>query len=158
MSEQVWQFVRSCDTCARIMAPFVPRDVVLHLLPIMGMFYRWSVDLAGQFPRSKYGNYYIMVMIEHFSKWVEVVAIPTKDSYETTRVFRLYILRRYGAQAEVLTDSRTEFRGEFQEMLDEALIDHCRTLRDHPHADGLAERMVHTLKVALRKACLTSNV
>ena len=24
----------------------------------------------------------------------------------------------------------------------------------HPQSDGLAERMVHTLKVALRKACL----
>ena len=58
----------------------VPRDVVLHPLPIMGMYYRWSVFLAGPFPQSEYGNYYIMVMIEHFSKWVEVVAIPTKES------------------------------------------------------------------------------
>ena len=78
-----------------------------------------------------------MVMIEHFCKWVEVVAIPSKESCETARVFRLYVLCRYGAPAEVLTDQGTEFRGEFQEMLDEALTDH-RTSRDHPHADGLA--------------------
>ena len=57
----------------------MPRDVVLHPLPIMGMFYRWFVDLAGPFPPSEYGNDYIMVMIEHFSKWVKVVAIPTKE-------------------------------------------------------------------------------
>ena len=43
----------------------------------MGMFYCRSVDLAGLFPQSEFGNYYIMVMIEHFSKWVEVVAIRT---------------------------------------------------------------------------------
>ena len=67
---------------------FVPRDVVLHPLPIMGMFYRWFVELAGPFPQSEYGNYYIMVMIEHFSKWVEVVTIPTKESSETARDFR----------------------------------------------------------------------
>ena len=97
------------------------------------MFYRWSVVLAGPFPQSECGNYYdIMVMIEHFSKWVEVVAIPTKESCETARVFRHYVLCKYGALAEVLTDQGTEFRGEFEEMLDEALIDHRRTSRDHP--------------------------
>ena len=29
--------------------------------------------------------------------------------------------------------------------------------RDHPEADGLAERMVQTLKVALRKVCLVNR-
>ena len=77
MYNQVRLYVRRCDSCARVKASFVPRDVVLHPLPIMGIFYRWFVDLAGPFPHSEYGNYYIMVMIEHFSKWVEVVAIPT---------------------------------------------------------------------------------
>ena len=43
-------------------------------------------------------------------------------------------------------------------MLDEALIDHRGTSRDHLRADGLAERMVQTLKFALQKACLTGKV
>ena len=158
MYKQVRLYVRRCNSCAKVKASFVPRDVVLHALPIMGIFYRSSVYLAGPFPESEYGNYYIMVMIEHFSKWVEVVAIPTKESCETARVFRQYVLCRYGAPAEVLTDQGTEFRGEFQEMLDEALIDHRRTSRDHPQPDGLAERMVQTLKIVLRKACLTGKV
>ena len=67
-------------------------------------------------------------------------------------MFHQYVLCRYGAPAEVLTDQGTEFRGEFQEMLDEALIHHRKTLRDHPQADGLAKRMVQTLQVAQRKA------
>ena len=54
-----------------------------------------------------------MIMIEHFSKWVEVVAIPTKESCETARVFRQYVLCRYRASAEVLTDQGSELRGEF---------------------------------------------
>ena len=70
---------------------------MLHPPPIMGIFYRWSVDLTGPFPKSEYGNYYIMVLIEHFGKWVEGVAIPSKESGETR-------LCRYGAPAEVLTD------------------------------------------------------
>jgi hypothetical protein len=36
-------------------------------------------------------------------------------------------------------------------LCDKALIDHHTTSRDHPEADGLAERMVQTVKKALRK-------
>ena len=64
MYEHVRLHVRSYDTCAKIKVSFVPRDVVVLPLPI--------VDAAGPLPQSEYGNYYIMVMIEHFSKWVEV--------------------------------------------------------------------------------------
>ena len=71
MYEKVRLYVRSCDSWTRVKASFVPRDVVLHPLPIVGMFYRWSVVPAGPFPQSEYGNYYIMVMIEHYSKWEE---------------------------------------------------------------------------------------
>ena len=99
-----------------------------------------------------------MGMIEHFSKWVEVVAICTKESSKTARMFWQYVLCRYRVPAEVLTDQGTELRGEFQEMPNKALIDHRRTSRDHPQADGLAKHMVQTLKVALRKACLVGKV
>ena len=60
--------------------------------------------MAGPFPQSEYGNCYIMVMIEYFSKWVEVVAKPPEESCETARVFRQYVLCMYGAPAEVLTE------------------------------------------------------
>ncbi|OAE22432.1 hypothetical protein AXG93_2381s1280 [Marchantia polymorpha subsp. ruderalis] len=61
------------------------------------------------------------------------------------------VLSHYGAPAEVLTDQGTEFQGEFQVLCDKALIDHRTTSRDHPEADGLAERVVQTVKRALRK-------
>ena len=80
MYEQVRLYVRSYNACARVKALVVPGDVVLHPLPMIGMFYLWSVDQEGPFPQSEYGNYYIMVMIEHLSKWVEVVAIPTRST------------------------------------------------------------------------------
>jgi len=100
---------------------------------------------------------YIMIMIEHLSKWIELVALPDKSSHSTSQAFLKEVLSRFGACAECLTDKGSEFRGEFQELLDQALIDHRRTSRDNPQADGLAERMVQTIKKALRKICLTEN-
>jgi hypothetical protein len=83
-----------------------------------------------------------MIMIEHFSKWVELVALLDKSSHNTSQTFLQQVLSRFGACAECLIDQGLEFKGEFQDLLNHALIDHCQTSRDHPQADGLAERMV----------------
>jgi len=96
-------------------------------------------------------------MIEHFSKWVELVALPNKSSQSTSYVFLQQVLSRFGACAKCFIDQGSEFRGEFQDLFDHAFIDHRRTSRDHPQADGLTERMVQTCKKGLWKICLTKN-
>ncbi len=83
-----------------------------------------------------------MIMIEHFSKWVELDVLSNKSSYNTGQVFIQQVLSRFGACAECLTNQGSKFRGEFQDLLDHAFIDHRRTSRDHPQVDGLVERMV----------------
>jgi hypothetical protein len=63
----------------------------------------------------------------------------------------------FGVPAEVLTDQGEEFEGEFAELLGSLLIDHQITSWNHPQTDGLAERMVQTIKAALRRTCLAYN-
>jgi hypothetical protein len=121
------------------------------------MFYRWSCDLARELPQTSTGNVYIMIMIEHFSKWVELIALPDKSSHSTNQAFLQQVLSRFRAYVECLTDQGSKFRGKFQDLLDHAFIDHRRTSRDHPQADGLAKKMVQTCKKGLRKICLTGN-
>jgi hypothetical protein len=45
------------------------------------MFYRLSYDLARELPHTSRSNVYIMIMIEHFSKWVKLVELPDKSSH-----------------------------------------------------------------------------
>jgi hypothetical protein len=68
-----------------------------------------------------------MIMIEHFSKWVELVALSNKSSHNTSQAFSQQVLSRFGAYAECFIDQGSKFRGEFQDLLDHALIDHRRT-------------------------------
>ena len=156
MFTQVQKEVSSCTICDRVKANFEVKDSTLKPLPIMGLFYRWGVDLCKIPFKSSSGNKYVVVMIEHFSKWIELVPIPTKKSHHTAAALR-GVLCRYGAPAEVLTDQGDEFQGEFADLLRKLLIDHRLTSRDHPQSDGLAERMVQTVKEALRKFVLKSN-
>jgi hypothetical protein len=83
-----------------------------------------------------------MIMIDDFSKWVELVALPNKSSHNTNHAFLEQVLSRFGACVECLTDQGLKFRREFQNLLDHAFIDHCQTSRDHPRISGLVERMV----------------
>jgi hypothetical protein len=156
MYEQVRLEVRACAACDRVKASFKVRDTVLKSLSIMGLFYRWGVDLCKMPHPSKDGNKYVVIMIEHFTKWVELVPIPEKSSFYTAAALK-GVLTRFGAPAEVLTDQGEEFQGEFAALLQKLLIDHRTTSWDHPQSDKLAKRMVQVVKEALRKYCLTFN-
>jgi len=54
-----------------------------------------------------------MIMIEHFSKWVELVTLPDKSSHNISQVFLQQVLSRFKACAECLIDQGLEFKGEF---------------------------------------------
>ncbi|OAE33903.1 hypothetical protein AXG93_1658s1110 [Marchantia polymorpha subsp. ruderalis] len=117
----------------------------LHPLHIMALGYRWSLDFAGPLTLTVRHHWYVLVMVEHFSKWIELVALPDKASEGVAYAFLDKVLSHYGAPAKVLTDQGREFQDESHVLCDKALIDHMTTSRDHPEADGLAERVVQTV-------------
>ena len=57
----------------------------------------------------------------------------------------------------VLTDQGTQFLGDFQTLLNKHEITHRTASREHPQADGLAERMVQTLKQSLRRCLMDQS-
>ncbi|KAJ9533521.1 hypothetical protein QJQ45_026583 [Haematococcus lacustris] len=150
--------VARCTACDRVKAAFNAKSPELHSLPIRALFYRWGVDLCGPFIPSRSGHKYIMVCIEHLSKWVEIIPIPNKEAATTASAFAHHVLGRYGACAEVVTDGGTEFQGAFAELLQRALIDHRTTSANHPQSNGLSERCVQTVKACLRKHCTSNRV
>jgi hypothetical protein len=70
MFAQVRKEVSFCTVCDRVKANFEDKDPTLKPLPIMGMFYRWGVDLCNMPFKSVSCNRYVVLMIEHFSKWI----------------------------------------------------------------------------------------
>ncbi|GJP53601.1 hypothetical protein CLOM_g12755 [Closterium sp. NIES-68] len=146
MRRDVSKWVQGCEACQRNKAALEKGREELRSLPIQGLGFRWSLDLAGELPLSRRGKMYIVVMIEHTTKWVEARAIASKNSGLIREAFLDQILTTYGACGEVLTDQGTEFQGSFAEILKEAGITHRVTSRYHPQSDGLTERMIQTIK------------
>eukprot|EP00854_Cymbomonas_tetramitiformis_P003451 gene3451-biopygen3402 len=147
------EVVSKCDACARYRTTFDKHAPHLNPLEVKGMYYRFSTDLA-RMPRKAKRNYqYAMVVVEHFTKYVCLIPLHTKEPGETARVFALHIIARFGCPAEVLTDNGGEWEKDFAQLLKDNLIDHRTTSQSHPQSNGLSERVIQMTKAALTKAC-----
>ena len=142
MHQQVAAYVGRYEVCDRVRSSFNNLSPQLKPLPIMGLDYRWSLDFAGPLLPTPRGAKYVLVMVEHFSKWIELVALSQNSSELAAAAFLDRVLVRFGAPTKVLTDQGREFLGSFEELCVQALIDHWTTSRDHSEAGGLVERVV----------------
>eukprot|EP00873_Tetraselmis_striata_P006997 jgi/Tetstr1/427261/TSEL_017446.t1 len=104
------------------------------------------------------GHKYVIVIVEHFSKWIELVHVRDLEASTTAKAFHERVLARYGAPVEVVTDNGTEYQGAFREQLERHGIQPVDIPPGHPQANGMAERIVQVLKVAVRKVVPTLGI
>ncbi len=73
MTEDVKTVVKMCQQCqmVRKMGSICFEDEELKNIPIYDLFYRVAMDTARRLPETKSGNKYILMAIDHYSKWCE---------------------------------------------------------------------------------------
>jgi hypothetical protein len=148
--------VAACKCCDMAKARSITPAGPLQPLPIMGLFFRFNVDLAGPLEESPRGNSYVMIVVEHLTGTVILSAIPRKTAANTAAAFSRQTLAVFGAPACVVTDQGNEWLGEFKQLLVAWEIDHRPGSRNHPQSNGKAERWVQIVKATLR-ACMTKH-
>jgi PHD-finger len=80
-----------------------------------------------------------------------VIPTPRLDSATTTTLFLMNVVSRYGVPAEVVCDNGSSFKDQFKEFCLRKGIHQRFITADVPRSNGLAERVVQTVKAALRK-------
>ena len=91
-----------------------------------------------------------LVVVDSFSKWLEVAVVPSATSRNTIDKLR-EMCARHGIPEMVVTDNGTSFTSlEFQTFIVRNGIQHYRSAPYHPASNGLAERAVQTLKRGLQ--------
>jgi len=142
------EYVRSCPLCQQIKS--LPKDKA-KLTPIRTSrpSELWTTDLMGPLPRSNGGNLYVLVVVDHFTKWVELFAMESITSAELAKRLML-VFYRHGIPDTILSDQGTNYQAallaELYELLD---IHKVRTSPYHPQCDGLTERFNRTLQAML---------
>ena len=124
MDTTVNQVVTACMPCARTKARFRVSRKESQPLHLQGLMIGWGIDFVGPLPKTAKGNIFVLVCIEHMTKWVEFIALPSKSSAHLARAFLENILSRFGVLGVVLTNQGTEFQGECLTLLKKQKISH----------------------------------
>lgn len=107
-----------------------------------------AVDVMGPFPRSPRGNQYLLVVTDHFSKWVELFALRSLTSKRIWSCL-METFTRFGFPAKLISDNATYFASKvFRDSCAALGIQHKRTSPYHPQAN-ITERVNRNLKSML---------
>ena len=86
MRRDIARFIASCVTCQYCNRPAVKPSGFLQSLPVTTLFHTIVIDFVWGFASTFLGNKYILVAIDHFSKYVDAAATPNMIS-ATVAVF-----------------------------------------------------------------------
>ncbi|MCP4491266.1 MAG: transposase family protein [Gammaproteobacteria bacterium] len=128
----------------------VPSAVMRPVPPPRKPAQQWGMDLT-RLPKSSDGYCYLIVAVDHLTKWPEVRPIANKEA-TTILSFLDDICTRFGFPKVLITDQGREFNNRLvAAYCVENNIDHRMTSAYHPQSNGLTEKMNKSLKTGLRK-------
>ena len=94
------------------------------------------------------GHLYALMMVDCFTKWVEIAAVKRKDMSKAADKFEKRSVARWGALATVMADN--VFKGKFAEMCAKYGLDIKEMILHQHNSNGLAERNNRTVRKSLR--------
>ena len=156
--QSVAEALKTCSQCDRVRSSFNRQMDVMQPLPLMGLFYRFHLDAAVNLPASTSGHMHVLIIVDAFSKWIDLVPLTELTASAVAAAFEERVLARFGRPVEVTTDNGSEYKAEFHRLCQDLGIEHRTITAGHPEANGLAERIVQVMKKALRKYVLAHGV
>ncbi|EIE79421.1 hypothetical protein RO3G_04126 [Rhizopus delemar RA 99-880] len=150
LKEDALEIIRSCPDCQKF-------NIAKHGYNPLTSIYAdapWDhicIDTAGPFPTSVQGNQYILLVVDVFTRYCVLKALPDKSSLTIALALRS-ILSLFGRPKIIQSDNGTEYVNEIVRLYVESSgIDHRLISAYHPRANGIVERWVGKAKNILYK-------
>jgi hypothetical protein len=146
----VTNYVQSCPYCQGRKGVNKRPAGFLQCIQVARPFQKVGIDLLGPFPLSNTGNKMIIVAVDYLTKWVELRAMPTGKADMVATFFVEQIVLRHGAPESIISDQGKCFIATLTQAVMKNLgTNHKTTSSYHSQANGLVERMNHTLAAML---------
>lgn len=71
----------------------------------------------GPLPKSKKGNVYLLVVVDYFTKWLELFAIRDSKTHRICQILQEEVFTRWGVPKYLLSDRGPQFLSQLMEDL-----------------------------------------
>ena len=86
-------------------------------MPVGAPLDRLATDVLGQLPETPRGNKYVLVVTDHFSKWVEVFAVPDQTAVTCAEKLLNEVIARFGCPLSLHSDQGRNYESNiFKEL------------------------------------------
>jgi len=116
---------------------------------VYDLFYKVALDIDGPLLETKDGNMYVLVTIDHYSKWCEARHVKDHDVVIAARFLEEEIICKFGLPKFIFINNGGEWMVEFDMMCKKYGITHQFTTPQWLQCNGMVERMIKTLKNGL---------
>lgn len=152
MRKDVQSFVDLCGLCrVNNSRPVRPPMGEMPIATAPGQIV--GIDLMGPLTESSLNrNRHLMVVIDHYSGWIEAYPLRTKANEGIWERMANDYVPRHGTPRILISDQGTEFRGAgWEQWLEQNGIEHRRTSGYNPQSNGKTERANGTIRRLLNK-------
>lgn len=157
MRNYVRRYVSSCSICASCKRGTLQSKAPLRPRPPARPWETISIDAMGPYPATAFGNRFILVASDLYSRWIEAIACSEAKTNLITRFLENEIFARYGYPRNIISDNGRQFlSNEFELKLQEWNAEHYTTPVYTPRANPV-ERRNQELKKGLRILANTTD-
>ena len=104
------------------------------------------VDILGPLPETETGSRYVLVAVDHFTKWAEAYGIPNQEAATVARKLVDEMFCRFSPPEQLHSDQGRQFESELVKEVCKLLeIRKTHTTPYHPQCNGIVERFNRTL-------------
>ena len=154
MYDNIRQYVKTCEVCQQSKRAFNAKPPPLQPQPVDDVFGKWQMDILSGVPTTKDKYKHILVLVDSYSKWVELFPLRTQEASEVASVLFMEIISRYGAPRSILSDRGQSFMAKLVKALSELFeIKRYYTSPYHPMTNGMTECKNTYILQALRAYC-----
>ena len=135
-------YLKTCHNCQLRKTRLDPRhNAALDLLDVQQPFQLIGIDFTGPFPISSKGNRYLLVIIDFFSRFCQLVPVPDQTTKSASAALLDFVFR-FGVPQRILSDKGSAFVSNVFTILSNSLgIEKTTTTSYHPQCNGRTERL-----------------
>lgn len=151
MAAQVYSFVTGCVVCKETKAPNQTlRPLMGQQMPTERSWQKIYTDLLGPYPRSKLGNTMLLIVLDHFSKFVLLKPLRKANSGAIVSYLEDYVFHTFGTPESIVSDNGVQYVSkDFADCLKRYGIRHIRTAIHAPQSNA-SERVNRSILAAIR--------